>query len=411
MTTPMDTPEQAVILAGGRGTRLKPLTNSMPKPMIPFYGKPFLEYLLEQLKHQGIKKVLLLLGYMPYKICDYFGGGGTLGLQIEYSITDVGDETGRRIKLARDKLDSCFLLMYCDNYWPMTITKMWEQFVSSEAIAQITAYSNKDHYTRNNMQVNRQGLVMCYDKNRRANNLNCVEIGYALMQKEVVDFIPDGNVNFEKTVYPVLVEKGKLFAYRTDHRYYSIGSHERLPLTNLFFRRRPAIILDRDGVLNKKPPKAHYVKKWNEFQWLPGAIEAIRLLKSGGYVVIIVTNQAGIARGMMTESDLASIHRQMKAELAQYGASIDAIYYCPHGWDDGCECRKPKPGMLFQAQRDFHLDLSRTFFIGDDERDEQAGEAAGCPTLLVAPNISLLHLVKNRVLKHRTPSMAANRRL
>lgn len=390
--------EQAVILAGGRGTRLRPLTDSIPKPMIRFSGKPFLEYLVEQLAEQGVKKLLLLLGYLPHVIHDYFGDGRSFGLQIEYSITDVDNETGKRIKLASDKLAPCFLLLYCDNYWPMRLPDMWQHFLTTGATAQITAYTNKDGYTKNNVQVNSKGMVVCYDKSRTMENLNCVEIGYAIMRRKVIDLISDENVNFEKSVYPVLARQPKLSAYLTDHRYYSIGSHERLPLTQLFFQRRPAIILDRDGVLNAKPPKAKYVTKWEEFHWLPGVKEALSLLKSAGYIIIIVTNQAGIGRGIMSESDLTEIHERMKADLTQSGSSIDAIYYCPHGWDEGCDCRKPKPGLLFQAQRDFHLDLSRTVFVGDDIRDKQAGEAAGCPTLLRSSTTSLLQVVKENVL-------------
>jgi D-glycero-D-manno-heptose 1,7-bisphosphate phosphatase len=108
--------------------------------------------------------------------------------------------------------------------------------------------------------------------------------------------------------------------------------------------------------------------------------------------VIVISNQAGIARGAMTEADLADIHRRMNQEVTQSGGRIEAIYYCPHGWDDGCECRKPKPGMLFQAQREHQLDLSRTPFIGDDERDAEAANAAGCPSLLLSKHETLLDI-------------------
>jgi D-glycero-D-manno-heptose 1,7-bisphosphate phosphatase len=165
-------------------------------------------------------------------------------------------------------------------------------------------------------------------------------------------------------------------------------------LTEAFLSRQPTVILDRDGVLNQKPERARYVRKWTEFKWLPGAKEALRLLKEADYRVIIVTNQAGIARGNMSEDDLADIHKRMKAEIVQAGGRIEAIYYCPHGWDEGCECRKPKPGMLFQAQQDLHLDLSRTLFIGDDERDAQAADAAGCQSMLVSDHLSLLEITR-----------------
>ena len=171
------------------------------------------------------------------------------------------------------------------------------------------------------------------------------------------------------------------------------------PMTEMFLARRPTIILDRDGVINRKPPRACYVRNWSEFEWLPGVQGALRELKQAGYRVIVISNQAGIARGAMTEADLLEIHRQMVREVTRAGGGVDAIYYCPHHWDDGCECRKPKPGMLFQAQRDFNLDLTRTLFIGDDERDGQAADAAGCPSLLVTDECRSSAVVESLLLK------------
>jgi D-glycero-D-manno-heptose 1,7-bisphosphate phosphatase len=130
---------------------------------------------------------------------------------------------------------------------------------------------------------------------------------------------------------------------------------------------------------------------------LPGAQEAVRLLTQAGYRVILVSNQAGIGRGIMTEADLQQIHARMRAELEEIGGRIEAVYYCPHDWDAGCECRKPGPGMLLQAQRDFNLDLTRTLFIGDDERDARAADAAGCPSALVTDERSLLDIVRGVV--------------
>lgn len=391
-------PTQAVILAGGRGIRLKPLTDTIPKPMIRFHEKPFLEYLINQVKEQGFGEVLLLLGYLPHSIEEYFGDGQSFGISIKYSVTNVEDDTGTRLRLAKQFLNPCFLLMYCDNYWPMNFSKMWEHFTMKDVDAQIVVYKNKDNYTKSNVYVDGSSIVEVYDKTRTAKNLRGVDIGYALLKKEVIDLIPDENVNFEKIVYSQLVEQRKLAAFETEHRYYSVGTHERLYLTETFLKRRPAIILDRDGVLNVKPPKACYITNWKQFEWIPGAIEAIRLLKESGHIVIIITNQAGIARGVMTQNDLEDIHRALREELAQNGTSIDAIYFCPHGWEEGCECRKPNPGMLFEAQKGFHLDLSRVLFIGDDIRDRQAGEAAGCQTLLVSHDMPLIKLVKEIIL-------------
>jgi D-glycero-D-manno-heptose 1,7-bisphosphate phosphatase len=276
----------------------------------------------------------------------------------------------------------------------MQIDRMWPRFAGSGALAMITVYTNKDGYTRNSVRVGSDGYVEIYDKTCATPGLQGVEISYAIVDRSVVDMLPDANISVEEALYTPLARKKKLLAYVSDHRYYSVGALHRLPLTEAFFRRIPAVILDRDGVLNRKPPKADYVKDWAEFQWLPGAQEALRLFKEANYRVILASNQAGIARGALSEEKLSAIHEKMRAEAIQAGGDIQKIYYCPHGWDDNCECRKPRPGLLFQAQKELSLDLSRTPFIGDDERDAQAAEAAGCPSFLVSDNCSLLDVTK-----------------
>jgi histidinol-phosphate phosphatase family protein len=387
-------PTQAVILAGGRGERLRPLTDIRPKPMIEIHGKPFLDYLITMLRGQGFERVVLLLGYLPEVVQEYFGDGSRWGVQIEYSVTPVEDETGRRVKRAQHLLDECFLLLYCDNYWPMGMNKLWQRFLEAKVPAMLTIYANKDGYTKDTLQMDAEGFVAVYDKKRLAPDLKGVEISYGIFQKELLGLLPEGNISLEETLYPLLAKQRKLAAYVTHHRYYSVGSLGRLPLTETFLARRPAIILDRDGVLNRKPPRANYVRNWAEFEWLPGAKEALVLLTAAGFRVVVVSNQAGIARGAMTEADLLEIHRRMVGETTLAGGSIDAIYYCPHNWEEGCECRKPKPGMLFQAQHDFNLDLNRTPFVGDDDRDAQAADAAGCPSVLVSEQKNLLEVVR-----------------
>lgn len=372
---------------------MRPLTDVRPKPMIEVCGKPFLEHQITMLREHGFKRVLLLLGYLPDVVRDYFGDGSKWGLEIEYSVTAVEDKTGRRLKLAKNKIEDLFFLLYCDNYWPMPMEKMWRRFLEANAPMMVTVYSNKDNYTKSVLRVDDAGFVAAYDKTRKTTDLQGTEISYAIMRKELIARLPEENVGLEETLFPSLIRDRQLAAFVTHHRYYSVGDTFRLPITEAFLARRPAIILDRDGVLNEKAPRANYVRNWGEFKWLPGAKESLRLLKEAGFRVIIVSNQAGINRGAMAEDDLFDIHRRMVKEAEQAGGRIDAIYYCPHDWEEGCECRKPKPGMLFQAQHDFNLDLSRTLFIGDDERDGQAAEAAGCLSALVSDEKTLLNIV------------------
>lgn len=390
----MDRPRQAVILAGGRGSRLRPLTDTVPKPMIPFHGKPFIGYLLALLRDQGFERVLLLLGYLPEVVQAYCGDGSRWGLSIDYVVSAIEDDTGRRMKLATSHLDPVFYLLYCDNYWPMPQARMWERYQSTGATALLTIYENHDRYTKDNVQLDGEGRILTYDKDRLSPGLAGVEIGYAILRREHVDMLPETNCNLEREIYPQLAAKQALWAFVTRHRYYSVSSHERLTLTGEFLARRPTVILDRDGVLNKRPLRAEYVRSWADWHWLPGAQQSLRLFHEAGWRVIVVSNQAGIARGVMTEADVTAIHAQMMREARDAGGQVEAVYYCPHGWDDGCACRKPKPGMLYAAQREFSLDLSRTVVVGDDERDGQAADAAGCPWLLVSEQQSLLDITK-----------------
>ena len=377
---------QAVILAGGYGTRLRPFTNDSPKPMYPFEDKPFLEYLICQVRDFGIKEIVILLGYLPEKITDYFGDGSQWGVNITYSTTPVDYETGLRLKGAEKegKLANEFLLMYCDNYCPVDFQQLVQDYHNSGALLQFTAYRNLDGYTKSNLKITEDGRVDVYDKKRTTPGLQGVDIGYAIVDRQVLDLIPEENCNFEQIVYPSLVKQKKLYATVTEHRYYSIGSWERIKLTKEFFSPRKFIFLDRDGTLNQRFAKAHYVERPDEFTWLPGAREALVRLCQAGYQLVLITNQPGVARGNFTKTELAAIHEKMNSDLAKVGAKVHHIYYCPHNWDEGCACRKPAPGMLLQAQKDLSLDLTKCWMLGDDERDMHAGASAGCKCMMVS---------------------------
>ena len=131
-------------------------------------------------------------------------------------------------------------------------------------------------------------------------------------------------------------------------------------------------------------------------------VAKVRLEKIVNLINKLTTSLEDPATYVISGDALREIHENMRLEAEESGAGIDALYYCPHGWNDGCECRKPGPGMLFQAQHDFHIDLTRTYFIGDDIRDKQAGNSAGCKIILVSSDISLLKVVKEKILSTKT---------
>lgn len=143
------------------------------------------------------------------------------------------------------------------------------------------------------------------------------------------------------------------------------------------------VFLDRDGVINRKLPEGVYVSDWSRFEWLPGAVEAIGRMNRAGLTVILITNQRGIALGLYTEAGLNQIHSAMRAELAEHGARVDAIYYCPHDKDE-CKCRKPDIGLFEQAMKDFPgIDARNSVVIGDSLSDIEAGRRLGMKTIFI----------------------------
>ena len=381
--------KQAVIFAGGLGERLKPFTETNPKPMYRFNDRPFLEYLFLQIREWNIKDIVILLGYLPEKVTEYFGDGSKWDVNITYAITPVEYDTQFRLKSAEKYLNDDFLMMYCDNLCPVNIERLKSDYEKNNALIQVTAYANEDLYTKDNMVIGPDGRVELYDKKRKAENLKGVDIGYALVSKKVLGLMSEENENFEAVVYPKLVESGKLYATVTKHRYYSIGSFERIDLTKEYLSGKKYIFLDRDGVTNKRPPKADYVKRPEEFIWIDGAKEAIKRLNDAGYFIIMISNQAGIARGVMSEEDFEDVQKKMTDDLKEIGAHIDAVYHCPHGWDSDCECRKPKPGMLYQAQKDFSINLPECVMVGDDERDIMTANNADMKGILITDDYPL----------------------
>lgn len=230
--------KQAVILAGGRGVRLKPFTDSIPKPMVLVKGRPFLWYLIENLKKNDIKEVVLCVGYLSEKIIEYFGDGSEFDIKIRYSKGDVSMETGERLRNAKELLDDRFVLLYCDNYWPIDLSGMLARYKESGALAMTTVYTNKDgrgeYGVENNIWVDNEGYVVKYDKTRKDKNLNGVDIGFFVIDKKVIDLMFSENPSFETELLPLLSKRRELVTYMTDDRYYYITTKKDLELTGRF---------------------------------------------------------------------------------------------------------------------------------------------------------------------------------
>ncbi len=223
---------QAVILAGGRGERLRPVTDHVPKPMAPILGRPFADYLLQSLIDAGITKILFLLGYKAEKVVNYYGTQLAAGVQVTYSIGTPEDLTGRRLLNAYPYLDSEFLLLYGDNYWPIEIQQMTDLFACKRAVAMTTVFGNQEgtgeYGFGNNVEVSGDSLVKEYDKQRKSKTLNGVDIGYFILNKSVLN--PDllDNISFEEVILASLAKEQRLIAYVTHRQYYYITNIKNL---------------------------------------------------------------------------------------------------------------------------------------------------------------------------------------
>lgn len=384
----MNSVSQAAILCGGLGTRLRPHTDLLPKPMIAVNGRPFLEFLVEQLREQGIRHIVLLTGYRGQQIEEYFGDGKRFGLDISYSRGPAEWETGRRIWQAREQLQPRFLLLYSDNFVPFDLGKLLTFHLARRRPISLTLNAK----TNGNIQVGADGIVRQYDASRSNAQLDHVEIGYMLVERDaVLSLIVPTDISFS-AVLQRLAEHSALAGMICDDRYHSISDPARWKLTEQYLRIKRILLIDRDGTLNVRPARAEYISSWENFHWAPGALDGMEALASAGFSFVIISNQAGIARGILTRQQVDALNARVADELALKGANVLKAYVCPHHWDDGCHCRKPAPGLFFEASREYLLRLDRTLYVGDDPRDCQAAYHANCPGIFIGNDDELSSL-------------------
>ena len=397
----MNRPKQAVVLCGGRGTRLRPYTDNMPKPMVSCNERPFLWHLLQQISDQGIREFVLLTGYLGANIENYFGDGSIWGWDIHYSNGPVDWDTGKRIWEAKLKLDNRFLLLYSDNFSLFSLDKVLALHEKNQKALTFMVSPKQP----GNVSLFESGVVKKYDNNRSDKNFDYVEIGYMIIEKDkTLDFYQSPECSFS-LILERMVACSEVSAWIQHDNYHSISDPKRWRVTEEYLSLKKIILIDRDGIINKKAQKGEYISNWSKFEWVSDTRSAMKLLAQKGFKFIVITNQAGIARRMVNLSELDKIHSNMKQELLNDGIEILDIYICPHHWNEGCDCRKPSPGMLHKASRDWLIRLDKTLFIGDDHRDCQASYNAGCKSILVG-DISEI----DKLLDHEKP-IYKNKRL
>lgn len=430
---------KVVIMAGGKGTRIASVKSDVPKPMIEICGKPILLWQIECLKSQGHTDIILVIGYLGHVIKDYFGDGSRFGVNITYFVENQplgtagalfkmlnGNTESTDITESGLRLDEDFLLLCGDVILDVDFNRFIEFHKANRAWASLMSHPNGHPYDSSLLvteilppqehggnPVDTHRVVKWINKeDERIFYKNRVNAGIEIISPELLreamkhyaprhPETPD-KIDLDRDVLKPCISSGRIFAYDTPEYIKDMGTPDRYyevekdilsgkVNTRNLSQKQKAIFLDRDGTINKY---VGFLTHPNQFELLPGAAEAIKLINKSIYLAIVVTNQPVIARGDCTWDELQQIHDKMETLLGKEGAFLDCIYICPHHKDKGfeserpeykfdCECRKPKPGLLQRAAKDFNIDLSLSYMIGDSGRDIESGFRAGCKKSLL----------------------------
>lgn len=409
---------KTVIMAGGRGTRIASVASDIPKPMIPIAGIPVLEREIESLVSQGFDDIIITVSHLGKIIMDYFGDGSGVspvtGKPFHADITYFYEKeplgnAGALFQI-KDQLTDEFLLLNADAVFDVNFHRFIEAHHQMGGLVTLFVHSNSHPYDSGLLITDEKGAVeqwLTKEDTRPQWYFNTVNAGLHIMNKKVLEqTISTPKVDLDRQILKPLAGTGKMFVYNSPEYVEDMGTPERYAKVQKSFQKgiiharnlankQKAIFLDRDGTINQY---VGYLTDIDKFELLPGVAEAIRKINLSGYLAIVVTNQPSVARGELTMGQLQEIHKKMETLLGKEGAYVDHIYVCPHHPDKGfpgevpelkisCECRKPRPGMLLQAARDYNIDLASSWMIGDDQRDIQAGINAGCHTALIGEKI------------------------
>ena len=400
---------KTVIMAGGKGTRISSIASDIPKPMIPIQGVPVLEREIESLRKQGFTDIIITVSHLGHIIMDYFGNGNDFGVNIEYYFEEVPLGTAGALFKLKDKLTEDFLLLNADAVFDIDFNRFVKYHKEHGGLVTLFTHPNNHPYDSGLIISDSNGSVkewLSKEDERPQFYKNRVNAGLHVVSPKILEMeINTPKIDLDRQILKPLAGTGKLIIYDspeyvkdmgTPDRYYIVEDNFAKGIVNGKNLNNPqkAVFLDRDGTINQY---RGFIRRPEEFELIPGVSQAIKKLNESGYLVIVVTNQPVIARGEVTYEELEVIHNKMETLLGNDGAYIDAIYYCPHHPHKGyegeipelkidCECRKPKPGLLLKAARDFNISLSESFMIGDSLNDIQAGKNAGCKTILVSEN-------------------------
>ena len=374
---------EAIILAGGLGTRLRSEVDHIPKSMALIAEKPFLEFQLDQFIAQGVTRFILSVGYLSQHIQRHFQDNYK-GCEIVYAVEKERLGTGGAIKYAMQFVEgSDVVIANGDSLFMADLQAQYRYHVSHNADATLALKSMTNFERYGTVQLARDTRITSFEE-KKPTTQGLINGGLYIFNVRAFHAanLPD-ICSIEKDFFEASVRQLKFHGFVSDRYFLDIGIPEDFKKAQLEIGLLPTIdkswtlFLDRDGVINEK--RDHdYVKSLSEFKLIPGSIEAIVQLSHLFGRICIVTNQQGIGKGVMSESDLHQIHTELLQNVKDKGGHIDAIYYAPQLVQDQSPMRKPEIGMALQAKKDFEdIEFERSIMLGDSPSDMSFAQKAG----------------------------------
>lgn len=368
---------EAIILAGGFGTRLAKVVKDVPKPMAPVAGRPFLQFVIDDLIEQGVDRIILAVCYKKDVIIDFFGSYYR-GAEILYSIETTPLLTGGAVRQAlRSCKEDRVFIINGDTFFSVDLNAMRRFSVNHGKNVVIAVKEMREFSRYGKVEIDAQMEVVAFHEKQYC-DLGFINGGIYDLKRTALDVYPS-KFSMEDEYFPVALKTHDILAFPSQGLFIDIGIPEDYQKAQALFKipLRRAAFFDRDGTINVN---YGHVYKPEDLEFVPGTPEIIHAWNKLNVPVIVISNQAGIAKGLYTETQMNTFNEHLNNRLKQdYDAHIDAFYICPHHPDytGECDCRKPKPGLILKAAKEWDIDLSKSIFYGDKESDHLAAEAAG----------------------------------
>ena len=364
---------QAIILAGGFGTRLQSVVKDLPKPMADVNGKPFLTYILDELIKYGFTKAILAVGYKKECIIDYFHSNYK-GLEIVYSVENEPLGTGGCVKQAMSYVDDDFVFVINgDTLFKIDYLSMSQLNTMSIACKYL---ENFDRYGE--VSINKENTITSFNEKKKVDK-GYINGGIYYLPKYIFDgYQLPNKFSLEKDFFERYINELNIKAYKSEDYFIDIGIPEDYEKTKKALSKNKALFLDRDGIVNIDYGHVYKIK---DFKFTDFIFDLCKKYQNNGYLIFIITNQAGIGKNLYTEQDFLNLNKYMLNEFNKQGINITKVYYCPHKPEDGCDCRKPKSGMFLKAINEFNINPKESVAIGDKLTDLEAAYDAGIKKL------------------------------